>query len=61
LESGAARAYLKHVTELFRFLYDFAKLGDEEAKFLLSINTISVFVEFYLRAIRQSPEGGVSS
>ena len=53
-----ARGYLKHLTELFRFLYDFAKLGDEEAKFFLSINTITTFVEFYLKAIRQSPEGG---
>ena len=58
LDSGMARGYLKHLTELFRFLYDFAKLGDEEAKFFLSINTITTFVEFYLKAIRQSPEGG---
>ena len=60
LDSGMARGYLKHLTELFRFLYDFAKLGDEEAKFFLSINTITTFVEFYLKAIRQSSEGGVS-
>ena len=60
LDSGVARSYLKHLTELFRFLYDFAKLGDEEARFLLSINTITTFVEFYLKAIRQSSEGGVS-
>lgn len=60
LDSGLARPYLKHLTELFRFLYDFAKLGDgEEARFLLCINTITSFVEFYLKAIRQSPEGGV--
>merc|ERR1719412_1351939 len=26
LDSGMARGYLKHLTELFRFLYDFAKL-----------------------------------
>ena len=58
LDSGMARGYLKHLTELFRFLYDFAKLGDEEARFFLSINTITSFVEFYLKAIRQSPEGG---
>ena len=61
LDSGMARGYLKHLTELFRFLYDFAKLGDEEAKFFLSINTITTFVEFYLKAIRQSSEGGVSN
>ena len=61
LESGLARPYLKHLTELFRFLHDFAKLGDgEEATFMLSTNTITTFVEFYLKAIRQTPEGGVS-
>ena len=59
LETGLARPYLKHLTELFRFLYDFSKLGEvEESRFLLSINTISIFVEFYLKAIRQTPEGG---
>ena len=60
LESGVAKPYLKHLTELFRFLHDFAKLGDgEEATFMLSTNTITTFVEFYLKAIRQTPEGGV--
>ena len=59
LETGLARPYLKHLTELFRFLYDFSKLGEvEESRFLLSINTITIFVEFYLKAIRQTPEGG---
>ena len=61
LESGIAKPYLKHLTELFRFLHDFAKLGDgEEATFMLSTNTITTFVEFYLKAIRQTPEGGVN-
>ena len=50
LETGLARPYLKHLTELFRFLYDFAKLGEvEESRFLLAINTITIFVEFYLK------------
>ena len=56
LESGVAKAHLKHLTELFRFLFDFAKLGDEEAQFLLTTRTISIFVDFYLKAIKQSPD-----
>lgn len=60
LESGVARPHLKYLTELFRFLYDFAKLGEEETKFLLSIKAISTLVEFYLRIIKQSPESIVS-
>ena len=39
-----------------RFLLDFAKLGEDETRFLLSVNAISVLVDFYLRAIRQSAE-----
>lgn len=58
LETGLARPYLKHLTELFRFLYDMAKLGDEESRYLLAINCITTCVEFYLKAIRQTPEGG---
>ena len=56
LDSGVARPYLKHLTELFRFLFDFAKLGDEEAQFLLTTRTISIFVDFYLKAIKLSPD-----
>ena len=56
LDSGAAKPYLKHLTELFRFLFDFAKLGEEEAQFLLTTRTISIFVDFYLKAIKQSPD-----
>ena len=37
LDSGAAKSHLKHLTELFSFLHDFAKLGDQEADFLLSV------------------------
>lgn len=61
LETGLARSYLKHLTELFRFLFDFAKIGDEEARFLLSTNAISTFVDFYLKTIKQSPENVVST
>ena len=59
-DSGVARPYLKHLTELFRFLFDFAKLGEEEAQFLLTTRTISIFVDFYLKAIKQSPDNVVS-
>ncbi len=60
LDSGAARPHLKYLTELFRFLYDFAKLGEDETRFLLSVSAISVLVEFYLRAIRQNAENVVT-
>ncbi|XP_059086581.1 ubiquitin carboxyl-terminal hydrolase puf-like [Tigriopus californicus] len=53
LDSGAARPHLKYLTEIFRFLHDFAKLGEEEMRFLLSINAISSLVEFYLKIIKQ--------
>ena len=61
LEGGVARPYLKHLTELFRFLFDFAKIGDEETQFLLTTRTISIFVDFYLKAIKQSPDNVVST
>ena len=57
---------MKHLTELFSFLLDFAKLGDQEAEFLLSIQAISTCVEFYLKtcggasAIVADPELEVS-
>merc|ERR1719394_2364454 len=66
LETGTARPHLKHLTELFSFLLDFAKLGDQEAEFLLSIQAISTCVEFYLKtcggasAIVADPELEVS-
>ena len=54
LESGSAKPHLKHLTELFSFLLDFAKLGDQEAEFLLSIQAISTCVEFYLKTCGSS-------
>ena len=66
LETGTARPHLKHLTELFSFLLDFAKLGDQEAEFLLTIQAISTCVEFYLKtcggasAIVADPELEVS-
>jgi len=52
LEAGTAKSHLKHLTELFSFLHDFAKLGDQEAEFLLSVQTITICVEFYLKTVR---------
>ena len=34
---GLGKSHLKHLTELCSFLHDFAKLGDQEADFLLSV------------------------
>ena len=59
LESGQAKPHLKYLPELFRFLHDFAKLGEEETRFLLKVNAISTLVEFYLKIIKQSNDSGV--
>lgn len=47
MEHGA-KAHLKHLTEYFGFLYEFSKMGEEEAKFLLAIGAINTMVHFYL-------------
>jgi hypothetical protein len=47
MEHGA-KAYLKHLTEYFTFLYDFCKLGEEEGRFLISVQAISMMVNFYM-------------
>lgn len=47
IEHGA-KQHLKHLTEYFAFLLEFAKMGEEECQFLLSIETISTIVNFYL-------------
>ncbi|KAG1678108.1 Ubiquitin carboxyl-terminal hydrolase 34 [Nymphon striatum] len=47
IEHGA-KQHLKHLTEYFAFLYEFAKMGDEEGQFLLSIDAISIMINFYL-------------
>jgi ubiquitin carboxyl-terminal hydrolase 34 len=61
LDSGAAKPHLKYLTELFRFLYDFAKMGEEEARFLLAVQAISSLVEFYLKAIKQTSDSNIVS
>ena len=54
LETGTAKPHLKHLTELFSFLLDFAKLGDQEAEFLLSVQAVTTCVEFYLKTCGNS-------
>ena len=61
LDSGSARPHLKYLSEFHSFLYDFAKLGEEETRFLISIQAISTLIDFYLKVINQSPDSNVSS
>ncbi|RWS07088.1 hypothetical protein B4U79_12772 [Dinothrombium tinctorium] len=42
------KPHLKHLTEYFTFLYEFAKMGEEECMFLLKVEAISIIVQFYL-------------
>nr|XP_042908715.1 ubiquitin carboxyl-terminal hydrolase 34 [Parasteatoda tepidariorum] len=48
LVEHGAKQHLKHLTEYFAFLLEFAKMGEEECSFLLSIEAISSIVSFYL-------------
>ncbi|XP_041108946.1 ubiquitin carboxyl-terminal hydrolase 34 isoform X1 [Polyodon spathula] len=51
MEHGV-KPHSKHLTEYFAFLYEFAKMGEEEvsriSQFLLSLQTISIMVHFYM-------------
>ncbi|KAM7288964.1 ubiquitin carboxyl-terminal hydrolase 34 [Ixodes scapularis] len=47
IEHGA-KQHLRHLTEYFAFLLEFAKMGEEECQFLLSVEAISTIVSFYL-------------
>lgn len=40
--------FIRNMTEYFAVLHEFSKLGDEESKFLISIQCISTVVNFYL-------------
>ena len=53
MQTGEARPHLKYLTELFKFLHDFAKMGEEESRFLLATKAITHLVDFYLKAIKQ--------
>ncbi|KAL3873492.1 hypothetical protein ACJMK2_036602 [Sinanodonta woodiana] len=47
LEHGV-RPHSKHLAEYFAFLFEFAKLGDEDCFFLIHTNAISTMVSFYM-------------
>lgn len=47
LENGA-KTHQRHLSEFFGLLYEFAKMGEEEAAFLLKVNVIKSVVDFYL-------------
>ncbi|XP_069090498.1 ubiquitin carboxyl-terminal hydrolase 34 isoform X1 [Pleurodeles waltl] len=47
MEHGV-KPHSKHLTEYFAFLYEFAKMGEEESQFLLSLQAISSMVHFYM-------------
>lgn len=47
MEHGA-RAHLRHLSEFFGLLYEFSRMGEEEALFLLRINVIRSVADFYL-------------
>lgn len=48
IENMHSKPYIKHLTEYFSFLLEFAKQGDEECKFFISIDAISIIINFYL-------------
>lgn len=47
MEHGA-KAHLRHLSEFFGLLYEFSRMGEEEALFLLKINVIRSVADFYL-------------
>ncbi|XP_033629048.1 ubiquitin carboxyl-terminal hydrolase 34-like isoform X1 [Asterias rubens] len=47
IEHGV-RPQSKHLTEYFSVLYDFAKIDEDEAQFLTSVEAISIMTNFYL-------------
>ncbi|XP_070576482.1 ubiquitin carboxyl-terminal hydrolase 34-like isoform X2 [Ptychodera flava] len=47
IEHGA-KPHIKHLTEYFSLLYDFARMGEPECNFLLSIEAITIMANFYL-------------
>lgn len=44
---GGQKPHSKYLAEYFAFLYEFAKLGEEECLFLLNVEAIATMVNFY--------------
>lgn len=40
--------FIRNMAEYFTLLHEFSKLGDEESKFLISIQCITTVINFYL-------------
>lgn len=54
--NNLVKPHPKHLTEYFAFLYEFAKMGEEEIRFLLAIEAISTVVQFYLNHCKGGSE-----
>lgn len=48
IERMNTKPCIKNLTEYFHFLNEFAKQGEEECKYLISIEAISTIINFYL-------------
>lgn len=53
-----AKSHLRNLSEFFGLLYEFSRMGEEEAMFLLKINVIRSMADFYLG--HKSAQDGVS-
>ena len=53
MEHGA-KSHLRNLTEYFAFLFEFAKMGDTETRFLLATECITTMVNFYLSQIPEN-------
>ena len=47
LEHGV-RPHSKYLMEYFAFLYEFAKMGEQECMFMIHTNSITSMVNFYM-------------
>lgn len=44
----SARSHQRHLTEYFALLLEFAKMGEEECRFLVCVRAVSTVANFYL-------------